>query len=126
MFQVASTRGVFVEDFSDWELEEAWKKYSEFYKLDGQLTPALESVCRHPLMLQLLCVSFEGKSIPLGLHRKEIFDRYWKEKILTRGGRALESSVYTLVEKLYEMKMTQLNENQVSQIHRNFFLYRPS
>src|SRR5947199_9537022 len=53
------------------------------------------------------------KSIPIGLVRKEIFDQYWKEKIQTRGGRLLESSVYTVVEKLYEVKKTELYENEV-------------
>lgn len=99
--------------FSETEFTEAWKKYSEHYRLKGTLGPTLESTCKHPLMLQFLCDAFQGKQIPLGIHRKEIFDQYWVKKIIKSGGRTLESAVYSIVDTLYRLRSVELKELEV-------------
>ena len=105
-----TAKGLFLEDFTDRELVQAWEKYAAHYRLAGDLTPRLAAICRHPLMLQFLCEAFAGRAVPPGIHRKEIFDRYWKEKLRTRHGHATESALYRLVGALYERKRTELRE----------------
>jgi HEAT repeat protein len=111
-----TVNALYIESFTNKELQEAWEKYSNFYSLRGVLSTTLEDICRHPLMLQFLCEAFRGKAIPPGIHRKEIFDQYWKEKLRVRVGAQRELSIYTIVDELLQKKIVGLYESQVIQM----------
>lgn len=103
-----ATAGVLMEYFTAEELAEAWSKYTVRYELrvPGDVPPGLATICRHPLMLQFLSEAFHGKAVPQGIHRKEIFDRYWDAKLGSRP--EMESALYRLAQALFDAGTTQL------------------
>ena len=108
-----SGHGVFMENFTDAELDAAWAKYATAYQLTGDLTPDLATICRHPLMLQFLCEAFKRKRIPEGIHRREIFEKYWGEKLHIRRQHGTESALYTLVGEMFAKRVTEVCEPDV-------------
>lgn len=108
-----TAKGMFVEPFTDAELATAWAKYAAFYGFAGGLGPSLQEICRHPLMLRFLCEAFQYGAIPPGIHRKEIFDRYWREKLHTRQTHDTETAVYRLAGRLFESRRTEITQAEV-------------
>lgn len=103
-----ATEGVVMDYFTDEELREAWPKYARYYALHvpRDVPPGLAAICRHPLMLQFLSEAFRGKAVPEGIHRKEIFDRYWDAKLGSRP--KVEAALYRVAEAMYDARTTEL------------------
>lgn len=105
-----ASQGVTIGEFTDSEFDQAWTKYSRHFRLEGDLSDRLTQVCHHPLMLSFLCLAFKGRAVPPGVHRKEIFDEYWKEKLTNRYGRSTELALLHLVGRMYERRYVQIRE----------------
>lgn len=103
-----ATEGVVMGYFTDDELQAAWSNYANFYDLrvPDDVPPGLAGICRHPLMLQFLSEAFRGKAVPEGIHRKEIFDRYWDAKLGIRS--ELETALYRVAGALFDSQATDL------------------
>lgn len=111
-------RGLFLEHFTGDELARAWQLYAAHYRLRdvGDIPVGLADICRHPIMLQFLCEAFEGKRVPHGIHRKEIFDRYWREKLVARHGVETEAALDKLARAMFEIRTTQMTELEVVEL----------
>lgn len=111
-------RGLFLEHFTGDELAQAWRLYAAHYGLRdvGDVPVGLADICRHPIMLQFLCEAFEGKRVPHGIHRKEIFDRYWQEKLVERHGLETEAALDKLARAMFEVRTTQMSELDVVEL----------
>jgi len=74
--------GVTLQPFSENELDEAWPKYSEVFRIDSALRGETREECRAPLMLRLVAETFEqvDSGVPDDLSDVAIFDRYWSHK----------------------------------------------
>ncbi|HEX6796628.1 MAG TPA: HEAT repeat domain-containing protein [Ktedonobacterales bacterium] len=100
-------------EFSECEFEQAWRRYARTYRVTGTPSPQVRDLCLHPLMLRFLCEAFARQTVPAGIHRKEIFDTYWAEKLRTRRGLAAEEALYRIIAAMYTAQRTELSETQV-------------
>jgi len=103
-------KGIVLNNYTDEEFRIAWGKYSAHYNLSGILSFELAAICHHPLMMQFLCEGLQGKSIPPGIQRKEIFDQYWIEKVRSRGGLRIEAALIKLAGTIFDSKNTEISE----------------
>jgi HEAT repeat protein len=100
-----ASQGVTIGEYTDEEFAKAWTKYSRHYHLVGDLNDRLTQICHHPLMLSFLCLAFKDQAVPPGVHRKEIFDEYWKEKLTKL---STENALLKLVASMYTQRYVEI------------------
>jgi hypothetical protein len=71
--------GVWLQEYTDDELEATFSKYKQVFSLQGQLQGTTRSECRMPLILRLLADVWKGRNrnIPSEISQREVFDWYW-------------------------------------------------
>lgn len=75
--------GIYLSDFEDDELTQAWSKYRQTYGISGELFGETRQACRTPLMLRLVSEVYSEESglIPDDLSSLKIFESYWQRKL---------------------------------------------
>jgi len=71
--------GIWLQEYTDDELEATFSKYKEVFLLQGDLQGTTRSECRMPLILRLLADVWRGRNrdIPSEISQREVFDWYW-------------------------------------------------
>lgn len=71
--------GIWLEEFTDAELEATFAKYKEIFSLQGYLQGNTRIECRWPIILRLLADVWRGRNrdIPSEISQREVFDWYW-------------------------------------------------
>lgn len=71
--------GVWLELYSDEELDATFSKYKDVYSLQGKLQETTRDECRYPLTLRLLAEVWSGRDseLPPIISQREVFDEYW-------------------------------------------------
>lgn len=71
--------GIWLQEYTDDELEATFSKYKEVFLLKGDLQGTTRSECRMPLILRLLADVWRGRNreIPSEISQREVFDWYW-------------------------------------------------
>ncbi len=96
--------GIWLEAFSEEELDEVFEKYKAVFNLKGELRDTTRAECRIPLMLRFIAEVFSefDLELPQELSISEIFDRYWERK-LGKIPSNLRNDANALVSKLAEL-----------------------
>ena len=71
--------GIWLQEYTDDELDATFSKYKQVFLLQGQLQGTTRSECRLPLILRLLADVWRGRNrdIPSEISQREVFDWYW-------------------------------------------------
>jgi hypothetical protein len=71
--------GVWLELYTDEELDETFVRYKDVYSLQGTLRETTRDECRYPLTLRLLAEVWSGRhrELPPIISQREVFDEYW-------------------------------------------------
>jgi len=71
--------GVWLQEYTDDELEATFSKYKEVFFLQGELRGTTRNECRMPLILRLFADVWSGRNrdIPPEISQREVFDLYW-------------------------------------------------
>jgi HEAT repeat protein len=67
--------------FNKAEFDEAWQRYKATFRLKGEMSAILRSMCHEPLMLRIVSELYRGgKEIPETIQSSEVFERLLTEK----------------------------------------------
>ncbi len=71
--------GIWLEMYTDEELDATFLKYKDVYSLQGTLRETTRDECRYPLTLRLLAEvwSERDSELPPIISQREVFDEYW-------------------------------------------------
>lgn len=71
--------GIWLELYTDEELDATFLKYKDVYSLQGTLRETTRDECRFPLTLRLLAEVWSGRDseLPPIISQREVFDEYW-------------------------------------------------
>lgn len=71
--------GVWLDLYTDEELDATFFKYKDVYSLQGSLRETTRDACRYPLTLRLLAEVWSGRDseLPPIISQREVFDEYW-------------------------------------------------
>lgn len=102
--QRPSDRGFALEALTEGEFRTAWQRYSEAFRLRGELSARMAKMCREPFMLRLVAEVYrDGKPLPDFIEPIELFKRYFEEKFPNEGRRlAVSRALSWLVEQILE------------------------
>jgi len=83
------------DDFSRFaadEHERALDLYLEHYAISGRPVGDAAEQCRHPLLLRFFCEAYRGQDVGQveDIRLKELFDRYWDQKLDSIAGRMIK------------------------------------
>ena len=93
--------GVWLENFSSPELDDAFEKYSKTFSLQGKLEDETRSECEMPLMLRLVAEVFtEQSNLPSKISSKKLFDKYWERKLGRVSSRVSSELILSTLAKL--------------------------
>ncbi len=78
--------------FAAAEQNQALTLYLHHYAIAGRPVGAALDQCRHPLLLRFFCEAYRGQNIGEleDIRLKELFDRYWDQKLLSIAERRLQ------------------------------------
>ena len=78
--------------FSVGEHEQALALYLDRYEIVGRPVGNAAEQCRHPLLLRFFCEAYSGQDIGRieDIRLKELFDRYWDQKLVSIADRAIK------------------------------------
>jgi hypothetical protein len=78
--------------FSADEQVQALKLYLDHYGITGQPVGNAAEQCRHPLLLRFFCEAYRGQDIGQAedIRLKELFDRYWEQKLVSIADRMIK------------------------------------
>lgn len=103
---------------SDDEFKEAWVRYKDYFKLDGDISEEIVSICRQPIMLRFFSEAYQGGKVPeKDIKRIEIFNNYWDKKLDGTGGkRAAQNFLFSIADAMVTQKKAELIETEVEEI----------
>jgi formylglycine-generating enzyme required for sulfatase activity len=84
--------------FSAGEHEKALSLYLEHYEITGQPVGDAAEQCRHPLLLRFFCEAYRKQDVGQveDIRLKELFDRYWDQKLVSITDRMIGQGVERL------------------------------
>jgi HEAT repeat protein len=102
--QRPSDRAFALEALTEREFRTAWERYSEAFRLRGELSARMAEMCREPFMLRLVAeVYHDGKPLPDFIEPIELFKRYFEEKFPNEGRKlAVSRALSWLAEQILE------------------------
>lgn len=94
-------------DFSHFaanEHERALTLYLDHYNIAGRPVGNAAEQCRHPLLLRFFCEAYRGQDVgeTEDIRLKELFDRYWKQKLASIANRMIKQGTERLQDGLAE------------------------
>ncbi|QLC49939.1 hypothetical protein HWN40_06610 [Methanolobus zinderi] len=103
---------------SDEEFKEAWARYKEYFKLDGDISEEIVSICRQPIMLRFFSEAYQGGKVPeQDIKRIEIFNNYWDKKLDGTGEkRAAQNFLFSIADAMVTQKKAELIETEVEEV----------
>ncbi len=76
----ADIAGYELERCSDAEIDIAWRKYSKYFDLKGEISKEIRQELSLLYMLRLIGETFHGHFVPEDLNSADLFDAYWQGK----------------------------------------------
>ena len=107
--------------FAATEQTQALTLYLHHYAIKGQPIGAALEQCRHPLLLRFFCEAYRGQEIGEieDIRLKELFDRYWEQKLLSIAERRLQQGEERLQDGLINEVATYLLNVASFMLHHN-------
>jgi HEAT repeat protein len=95
------------DDFSRFaadEHERALELYLKHYAISGRPVGDAAEQCRHPLLLRFFCEAYRGQEVGQveDIRLKELFDRYWDQKLVSIADRMIKQGDERLQDGLAE------------------------
>lgn len=111
-------------DFSHFaanEHERALALYLEYYGITGRPVGNAAEQCRHPLLLRFFCEAYRGQDVgeTEDIRLKELFDRYWEQKLASIANRMIKQGTERLQDGLADEVGDYLLNVAAHMLHNN-------
>lgn len=83
-FGDGDTKGSYLTEFTEFEIEQAYRFYEVKYDLKSSYSTLSEQTtesCKNPLMLRLTCEVYRGQVIPPNVPQFTVFEMYYRAKL---------------------------------------------
>ena len=112
------------DDFSRFtadEHEQALPLYLEHYGISGRPVGDAAEQCRHPLLLRFFCEAYRGQDVGEveDIRLKELFDRYWAQKLVSIAERMIRQGDERLQDGLTQDVEAYLLNVAAHMLHNN-------